>query len=65
MREPKTIQWYEGDHIGLNEDTVKQVLLAGLTWMVEQDAEFRGGDTSLAQESLAFFGAEPANAEGA
>jgi len=51
----KTIQWYEGDHIGLDEDTVKEVLLAGLTWLVKQDADHRDGDASLAEESLDFF----------
>ncbi|MBI1320630.1 MAG: hypothetical protein GC168_17030 [Candidatus Hydrogenedens sp.] len=66
VQEPKTIQWYEGDHIGLDVDTVKVVLLAGMKWIVEQDAEFRGGDTSLAQDSLAFFNADEAPAsEGA
>jgi len=66
VQEPKVIQWYEGDHIGLDENTVKQVLLAGMKWLVEQDAEFRGGDASLVQESLAFFNAEGATApEGA
>ncbi len=36
--EPKEQRWYEGDHIGLDEATVRQVLDEALTWIQEQDA---------------------------
>jgi dienelactone hydrolase len=38
-REPKKIVWYEGDHIGLDRDTVLRVLDDGLQWLREQDAK--------------------------
>lgn len=36
--QPKEQRWYEGDHIGLDEDTVRQVLDEALIWIQEQDA---------------------------
>ncbi|MCC6145564.1 MAG: acetylxylan esterase [Candidatus Hydrogenedentes bacterium] len=46
VQEPKKITWYEGDHIGMDEATVRTVLDEGLQWIKEQDArvtaELRG-----------------------
>lgn len=36
-REPKQITWYESDHIGMDEDIVREVLNEALTWIQEQD----------------------------
>jgi dienelactone hydrolase len=40
--EPKEQRWYEGDHIGLDEDTVRQVLDEALEWVKQQDAVHNG-----------------------
>ena len=39
--EPKSITWYEGDHIGLDEETVRRVLDEALGWIRNVDAEVR------------------------
>ncbi len=41
-KEPKTIKYYDGDHIGLNRDTVVRVLDDILTFLLEQDAKVTG-----------------------
>jgi dienelactone hydrolase len=53
--EPKTILWYEGDHIGLHRPTVARVLQDGLEWLLKQDAEFRGGNAQMAQITVDTF----------
>ncbi|HOJ32603.1 MAG TPA: alpha/beta hydrolase [Candidatus Hydrogenedentes bacterium] len=37
-REPKSITWYEGDHIGTDVETVHRVLDEALNWLKAQDA---------------------------
>lgn len=37
--EPKKITIYPGDHIGLDRDTVLEVLHEGQRWLIEQDAQ--------------------------
>lgn len=46
-REPKSITWYEGDHIGLDRETVEKVLAEALNWLKKQDAQ-RAGDSAPA-----------------
>jgi dienelactone hydrolase len=53
--EPKTLKWYEGDHIGLDAATVALVLKDGLNWLVEQDKEGRGGVATLSPETDQVF----------
>jgi dienelactone hydrolase len=38
-REPKKVQWYEGDHIGTDEAAVKQVLQDVLEYLLKVDAD--------------------------
>jgi uncharacterized protein len=38
-KEPKEQRWYEGDHIGLDEATVRTVLDEALMWIQDRDAE--------------------------
>ena len=40
-KEPKKITWYESDHVGIDVEQTKQVLLDGLKWLLEQDDQFR------------------------
>ena len=40
-KEPKKITWYESDHVGIDVEQTKQVLLDGLKWLIEQDDQFR------------------------
>jgi len=40
-KEPKKITWYESDHVGIDIEQTKQVLLDGLKWLLEQDDQFR------------------------
>lgn len=37
--EPKELVWYEGDHIGLDEATVRRVLDDAVVWLQARDAE--------------------------
>ena len=39
--EPKKITWYNSDHIGMDEDVVRQVLDEALRWLLEQDQPYR------------------------
>lgn len=39
--EPKKITWYNSDHIGLDEDVVRQVLDEAMQWLLEQDQPHR------------------------
>ena len=39
VKEPKKIQWYEGDHIGFDAETVRIVLNDIVEWLKEQDAK--------------------------
>jgi len=41
-KEPKTVTWYDSDHVGINVEQTKQVLTDGLRWLLEQDDAFRG-----------------------
>jgi uncharacterized protein len=36
-KEPKEIIWYDSDHIGLDEETLQEVLQDALDWLKEQD----------------------------
>ena len=47
-REPKTFYWYEGDHIGLDEATVREVLNDALEWLQARDAQVLAGETLTA-----------------
>ena len=38
-REPKKIQWYQGDHVGTDEAAVKQVLQDVLNYLLKVDAD--------------------------
>jgi fermentation-respiration switch protein FrsA (DUF1100 family) len=38
-REPKKIQWYEGDHVGTSEAAVRQVLNDVLNYLLEVDKQ--------------------------
>jgi fermentation-respiration switch protein FrsA (DUF1100 family) len=40
-RMPKEIRWYEGDHIGTDEDTLRAVLNDAVAWLKQQDAAVR------------------------
>lgn len=52
-REPKQITWYESDHIGMDEDVVRQVLDEALTWIQEQDRRvLESGGASVQSASL-------------
>lgn len=46
--EPKEQRWYEGDHVGLDEATTRQVLDDALVWIQEQDAA-RAVERAVAQ----------------
>lgn len=46
-REPKKITWYNSDHIGFDEEIVRQVLNEDLNWLLEQDKPFREGKAEL------------------
>ena len=48
VREPKTIKWYEGDHIGFDRDTVITVLNEVLAFIKEQDAKITGNASKAA-----------------
>jgi len=39
--EPKEIIWYEGDHIGLDEDAVEEVIDDSIAWLLKQDERVR------------------------
>ena len=47
--EPKSITWYDGDHIGLDPDTVRAVLDEALAWIQEIDADVRNADPESPQ----------------
>ncbi|HOW66144.1 MAG TPA: dienelactone hydrolase family protein [Candidatus Paceibacterota bacterium] len=40
-RDPKTITWYDSDHVGIDLEQTKQVLQDGLQWLLEQDNPLR------------------------
>jgi dienelactone hydrolase len=40
-QEPKTITWYESDHVGINLEHTKRVLEDGLKWLLDQDNPLR------------------------
>ncbi|MFP4190657.1 MAG: alpha/beta hydrolase family protein [Candidatus Hydrogenedentota bacterium] len=40
-REPKEIIWYEGDHIGLDEEAVEEVIDDSIEWLLKQDERVR------------------------
>jgi hypothetical protein len=40
-RDPKTLVWYDGDHIGLDEATVLRVLHDALRWIEGVDQAAR------------------------
>ncbi len=40
-KEPKELVWYEGDHIGLDEATVRKVLDDALAWIGKHDARIQ------------------------
>ena len=42
-REPKEIVWYDGDHIGLDEEHVKVVLGDAIEWLRDKDRQIRKG----------------------
>ena len=39
--EPKEIMWYEGDHIGLDEEAVEEVIDDSIAWLLNQDQRVR------------------------
>ncbi len=46
-REPKEIIWYEGDHIGLDEDAVEEVIDDSIAWLLKQDERVhKAGESS-------------------
>jgi dienelactone hydrolase len=40
-KEPKTITWYDSDHVGIDVEHTKRVLHDGLKWLLEKDNPFR------------------------
>ncbi len=51
-REPKTITWYESDHVGINLEHTKRVLDDGLKWLLEQDDPFRASQERVTTELI-------------
>jgi dienelactone hydrolase len=43
-REPKKITWYDSDHVGIDLEQTKRVLMDGLKWLLEQDDPFRAAE---------------------
>jgi dienelactone hydrolase len=46
-REPKTVTWYDSDHVGIDVEHTRRVLADGLKWLLEQDAPFRTPEERL------------------
>jgi dienelactone hydrolase len=46
-KEPKKITWYESDHVGINLEHTKRVLVDGLRWLLEQDNPCRAPEEKV------------------
>ena len=55
-KEPKKITWYDSDHVGIDREQTKQVLLDALKWLLEQDDPVRTPEEKVKELPTFAFG---------
>lgn len=48
--EPKTIVWYDSEHVGLDAEHVKRVIADSIDWITQQDAAFTANSAKTAEK---------------
>lgn len=46
-KDPKKITWYDSDHVGIDVEKTKQVLIDALKWLIEQDDPLRSPEEKV------------------